>query len=234
MGSKASEIIFSEQPHIPRRYQTVGLIASFDEASNLNLFRLFITSTTKKAMLDFIEYQKVKNGIQIDVEHLDTPPRQNIAKPLEPPTLPKLEDIKPFGGELPLPDDFSFGEGKINVGLSRWYIATPKPYKITYRIDPEIFNIKILSNSTHSYGLTGNNIFVNCKLSGLGDFKVHLKEKTWQYTWIERDQKSVSQGQPEAIFSHVPANSTGEWLVEVVGIALQSNYTITYERIVTN
>jgi len=240
MQAQPSRMIFEEQPDFVRRYQAVGLIAAPDEQDRLNLFRLFLSSTTKRTLEEFIAYQKERNGIQVRVEPLSAEKRQQYAKPLTPPKPPTWEDIQPFGRPQPQGIEINFGGGKINVGISRWYIATPKPYKITYDIDPQLFGITIVRNSTHSYQFTGNNAFVSCRLEKagnndfIGNVDVYIKELSWRYGWITRQSDQGIKNKPngQSIFANHPAQFTGEWMVEVVGKAPHNEYRITYERII--
>lgn len=93
-----------------------------------NEFYIFI-SGEEKEVDKFVAYQKRKAakrnfGIRITVAKDDTPPAKATNKKIQSKPDKKAKKVQ-------------FVSGKVTIGISRHRIVIPKPYKITYLIDPK-------------------------------------------------------------------------------------------------
>ncbi|HOT93324.1 MAG TPA: hypothetical protein PLJ78_16380 [Anaerolineae bacterium] len=194
-------------------WQTIGLLEDIEG----NEFRVFVKGPRKQDVEEFLKL--VKNGdfkIGITVTPLGRPDESGAFE------LSVPVETGGVAGEI-------FTWQDISVGISRWSIKTPKPYRITYEIDPPIYPPTGTSSNQFAVCFDDHDrADVYCTV-GSGAVIIQLREldRYWQDT-THVLQSVVAPGQP--VDWHEPKQGVGNWAVRITGRDPVSYFTLYYEK----
>lgn len=227
IGDRDKAHILYYPSNIRRTWNLTAILQIPAEQGDFHSFYLYLTGTSRQAIEDFLTYQTNKEalGIQIDVEPLsnldDFPPEDMRA----------IGEFQHEDDEQVNPEGVLVDNGKLKIGISRLKIITPKPYKIVYVIDPAVSGTVQRSRSLAVGFNMPRTSGVICSVAQGGTVDAYLQEMNTNGYWETRDSKSnlsVSH-----TFANTSATKTGAWQVYISGVAISSDVTIQYERIVT-
>ena len=203
-------IVFEKD--IDRYYEAVGRI----EDNKGNAFRVFLTSTRKAHVEDYI--QRLKEGkaeIKVTVKRIKAESDQPVRR------------RKP-ASDVPATTD-KFDMGYIRIGISR--INEIKANSVIhYEIDPELAkNEHVTVTFDHQ-----DTAQMACEVTQ-GQVEVELFEQMLDATWLSRGIKDVLPGPGNAVEMTERKLDTahiGNWAVTVTGLSPISAFTLSYDKLV--
>jgi hypothetical protein len=227
IGNKDSAHILYYPSNIRRTWNLTAILQIPAEQEGFHSFYLYLTGTTRDAIEEFLAYQAEKEalGIQIKVE----PVTYADEIPMEDTSV--VESFLHEDDEQINPNDNLVDNGKLIIGISRLKIVTPRPYKITYIIDPTVSGTVQRSKSLAVGFNMSRTSGVKCSVGAGGKVNADLQEMNTNGYWETRQTQNNVNGLHT--FSNTNATKTGSWQVYISGVAISSDVTVQYERVVT-